>query len=39
VATVVPQPVVATLSRSAMFLVLTVTPGSVAAEAVRGMCG
>ncbi|MGN6478971.1 Dyp-type peroxidase [Luteibacter sp.] len=38
-ATVVPQPVVATLSRSAMFLVLTVNPGSVAAEAVRGMCG
>jgi porphyrinogen peroxidase len=39
VANVVPQPVVATLSRSAMFLVLTVNPGTAAAEAVRGICG
>lgn len=35
----VPQPVVATLSRSAMFLTLTVNPGSAAADAVRGLCG
>ena len=38
-ANVVPQPVVATLSRSAMFLVLTVNPGSAAEDAVRGLCG
>ncbi|WP_426287467.1 Dyp-type peroxidase [Luteibacter sp. E-22] len=38
-ANVVPQPVVATLSRSAMFLVLTVNPGRAAEEAVRSMCG
>ncbi|MGA7437965.1 MAG: Dyp-type peroxidase [Luteibacter sp.] len=36
---VVPQPVVATLSRSAMFLVLTVNPGTAPADAVRRLCG
>jgi len=39
VANVVPQPVVATLSRSAMFLVLTVNPGTTSVDAVRSLCG
>ena len=38
-ANVVPQPVVATLSRSAMFLVLTVNPGTTSVDAVRSLCG
>ncbi|MET0934746.1 MAG: Dyp-type peroxidase [Luteibacter sp.] len=38
-ANVVAQPVVATLTRSAMFLVLKVEPGSRAEEAVRALCG
>ncbi|MGF6491971.1 putative iron-dependent peroxidase [Luteibacter sp. 621] len=38
-ANVVPQPVVATLSRSAMFLVLTVNPGTASVDAVRSLCG
>ena len=37
VATVVAQPVVATLTRSAIFLVLKVNPGSRAEEAVRSL--
>nr|WP_218625404.1 Dyp-type peroxidase [Luteibacter sp. dw_328] len=39
VATVVAQPVVATLTRSAIFLVLKVNPGNSAEEAVRSLCG
>ncbi|HVI53494.1 MAG TPA: Dyp-type peroxidase [Luteibacter sp.] len=38
-ATVVAQPVVATLTRSAIFLVLKVNPGRQAEEAVRSFCG
>src|ERR1700679_1697354 len=39
VATVVAQPVVGTLTRSAIFLVLKVNPGGSAEEAVRSLCG
>jgi putative iron-dependent peroxidase len=39
VATVVAQPVVATLTRSAIFLVLKVNAGSSAEESVRALCG
>lgn len=38
-AAIVPQPVVATLSRSAMFLVMTVNPQASSIEAVRKLCG
>lgn len=38
-ATVVAQPVVATLTRSAIFLVLKVNPGRQAEAAVRSLCG
>lgn len=36
--TVVSQPVFATLTRSAIFLVVTIDPGSEAERAVRGLC-
>jgi porphyrinogen peroxidase len=35
----IPQPVVAPLTRAAMFLVVTVNAGSAAEAAVRGLCG
>ncbi len=38
VPSVVPQPVAATLTRSAIFLVATINPGSAAETAVRGLC-
>jgi putative iron-dependent peroxidase len=38
VPSVVPQPVAATLTRSAIFLVVTINPGSAAETAVRGLC-
>ncbi|WP_243047779.1 Dyp-type peroxidase [Dyella sp. RRB7] len=36
---VIPQPVVAKLTRAAIFLVVTLKPGSQPEEAVRGLCG
>lgn len=36
---VVPQPAVATLTRSALFLVVTINPGKEHDVAVRGLCG
>lgn len=36
---VIPQPVVAKLTRAAIFLVVTLKPGSQPEEAVRGFCG
>jgi porphyrinogen peroxidase len=38
VPSVVPQPVAATLTRSAIFLVATINPGSAAETTVRGLC-
>lgn len=38
VSSVVPQPVAATLTRSAIFLVVTINPGSAAETAVRSLC-
>ena len=38
VPSVVPQPVAAGLTRSAIFLVVTINPGSAAEMAVRGLC-
>jgi putative iron-dependent peroxidase len=38
VPSVSPQPVVAALTRSAIFLVATINPGSAAETAVRGLC-
>ena len=38
VPSVVPQPVAATLTRSAIFLVATINPGSAAETAVRALC-
>ncbi|MBN9441019.1 Dyp-type peroxidase domain-containing protein, partial [Bosea sp. (in: a-proteobacteria)] len=35
---VVSQPVMATLTRSAIFLVVTINPGSDAEATVRGLC-
>jgi porphyrinogen peroxidase len=36
--TVTPQPVVAPLTRAAIFLIVTINPGAASADAVRAMC-